>query len=124
MDNLKNTQWREDLVSSEKEKWQHLITGYPGDFTFRGKALPIFTLAIGEFNKLSKGEWPLENYEIMVKINEDSSYAAISFIPDPAHEIDGIPFEVADGGMFKNGMGVSYVYRLEDLCLVNRTFMR
>ncbi|WBS02556.1 hypothetical protein OU994_30685 [Pseudoduganella sp. SL102] len=111
-------------MSSEKEKWQHLISGYPGDFSFRAKLLPIFPLAINEFNKLSSGNWSLEDYEILVEVNEDESYAAISFLPDPEYLIDGVPFEVAHRGIFKNGMGVTYVYCLKDLSLVNITYMR
>jgi hypothetical protein len=111
-------------MSSENEEVQHLLNRYPGDFSFRGKLLHVFPLALEEFNKLSKKNWPLDNYQISVSVSDDESYAAISFLPDIANVVEGIPFEIASRGMYKNGMGVTYIYRLEDRFLVKKTYMR
>ncbi len=111
-------------MDSDKEKWQPLIGHYPRDFSFRGKVIPILSLAFEEFKNISKGNWSLDNYEISVSVNCDESYAAVSFVPDPAHSVDGVPFEVADRGMYANGMGITFIFSLIDFRLVNKTYMR
>ncbi|WP_338767675.1 hypothetical protein [Massilia sp. METH4] len=111
-------------MPDEKEKWDHLVTKYPSDFSFRGEVLPTFPLALEEFRRKSKGEWSLSNYKIAISVNDDQSYAAVSFLPDPAYFVNGIPFEIADRGMYRNGMAIVYIYRLGDLSLVNTSYMR
>ncbi|WP_338767678.1 hypothetical protein [Massilia sp. METH4] len=51
-------------MSFEDEELLNLLNHYPRDFTFRGKVLAIFPLAMHDFNALSKGNWPLDNYKI------------------------------------------------------------
>lgn len=107
-----------------KDKWQMVESGGLKDFSLPGKVLKAANLAYKEFMLFSKGEWSLENYEICLSITHDLQYASFSFLPDPAYEVNGIPFEIADRGIYKNGRGVVYVYCLNDYVLVDKKFMR
>ncbi|KAB0638040.1 hypothetical protein [Burkholderia stagnalis] len=101
-----------------------LATKYPSDFSFRGDCFEVFGLALAEFRKLSKDEWPLENYKVSVDIGKNENLVAVSFTPLPAYEVGGVPFEVADQGMYKNGRGVTYIYAVEDGELLKAVYMR
>lgn len=110
---------------SDLEKSMRAMLGhYPTEFTFHGRMLRIFPLALDEFRKRSKGEWPLEHYSVSGAMSENKQFGAISFIPDPAYSVEGMLFEIPSRGMYKHGMGVTYIYSLVDLVLVNTTYMR
>lgn len=104
------------------QMWE--LDHYPKDFNLPGKVIRAASLAYEEFVSFSKGEWSLDNYEICLSITKDLQFLSFSFIPDPAYEINGLPFEISANGMYKNGRGVVYVFRIEDYALINRTFMR
>ncbi|MGW8389327.1 hypothetical protein [Pseudoduganella sp. HUAS MS19] len=111
-------------MSSYNDSWFGLDSLYQRSFSFSGEIVKAANLAYEEFMHLSKGKWPLDNYSVCFSITDDYQYTSFAFIPDPAHEINGIPFEVSNRGMYKNGQGVVYIYRLKDYSLVNTTYMR
>ncbi|WP_156409984.1 hypothetical protein [Duganella sp. Root198D2] len=97
---------------------------HPRDFNLPGSAIMAMSIAYDEFMIFSKGEWSLDNYQICISYTDDMDYMSIAFLPDPAYEINGIPFEVASRGMYKNGRGVEYIYSLMDFSLVKKILMR
>jgi hypothetical protein len=111
-------------VSYSQDDIMELVTRYPSDYSFRGDCFKIFGLALSEFKKLSKDQWPLDCYKISIDIGKNESLVAIAFIPLPAYEVDGVPFEVADQGMYKNGRGVTYIYATESEELLKTVYMR
>ncbi|WP_426336951.1 hypothetical protein ACN9MY_05635 [Pseudoduganella sp. R-31] len=111
-------------MSSYNDKLLGLDNLFQRSFIFSGEVVKAANLAYAEFMRLSKGAWSLESYSICFSVTDDNRYTSLAFMPDPAYEVNGIPFEVADRGMYKNGMGVVYIYRLVDYSLVNTTYMR
>lgn len=97
---------------------------YQRSFGFPGDVVKAANLAYKEFMSLSEGAWSLDNYSISFRITDDCQYASFAFVPDPAYEINGMPFEVSSQGMYKNGIGVVYIYRLLDYSLVRTIYMR
>lgn len=111
-------------MSSYNDKLFGLDNLYQRSFSFSGEIVKAANLAYEEFMLLSKGEWPLENYSVCFSVTDDYRYTSFAFMPDPAYEIGGIPFEVSNRGMYQNGRGVVYIYSLADYSLVNTTYMR
>ncbi|WP_155122347.1 hypothetical protein [Burkholderia ubonensis] len=101
-----------------------LIDKYPRDMSFNGACFEMFGAALKEFEVLSKGEWSLENYTVSVDIGCDGEIVIVSFVPIPAYSVDGVPFEVASQGMYKNGRGVLYAYSVSEKKLLETVYMR
>ena len=68
--------------------------------------------------------WPLEKYNVLTTLYENEGYAAVAFCPKIETFVQGIPFEVADRGIWKNGPGVHLFISLKDYSLLKTTFMR
>jgi len=94
------------------------------EFVISGKVLKAADLAYKEFLLLSKGRWPLDVYEICISITKNNKFASFSFLPNIADDTCGFPYEIANKGMYKNGMGVVYIFRLDDFSLIGKIFMR
>ncbi|WP_163012837.1 hypothetical protein [Burkholderia stabilis] len=101
-----------------------LMRKYPAEIEFRGGCFEVFGLALKEFEVLSKGEWSLENYNVSLNVGCDGEVVVVSFVPDVAFSIDGVPFEVADQGMYVNGRGVVYAYDISEKRLLKTIYMR
>nr|WP_263869987.1 hypothetical protein [Burkholderia cepacia] len=114
----------EVLVIYSQDDILELATKYPSDFSFRGDCFEIFGLALAEFGRLSKGKWSLGDYKVSIDFGKNESLVAVSFTPLPAYEVNGVPFEIADQGMYKNGRGVTYVYAVENGELLKTIYMR
>ncbi|CAB3969719.1 MULTISPECIES: hypothetical protein [Burkholderia] len=111
-------------MSYSEDDVLELVARYPSDYSFRGDCFKIFGLALAEFKKLSKDRWPLSCYKVSVDLGGGESLVAVTFSPLPAYEIDGVPFEVADQGMYQNGRGVTYIYAIEGAALLKTVYMR
>ncbi|WP_157660022.1 hypothetical protein [Burkholderia ubonensis] len=59
-----------------------------------------------------------------INVGSEGRVVAVSLIPKPAYEIDGVPFEIASRGMYLHGCGVSYVYAVETRQLLKTVYMR
>jgi hypothetical protein len=97
------------------------------DFNFTGDKFLIFYYAKIYLEDIFKTKfggkfWPIEKYNIIVSFYEE--YAAVAFCPMIEDFIDGIPFEVADRGMWKNGPGVDIFISLDDYSHLKTVFMR
>ena len=111
-------------MSYSQEDAMELVTKYPSDYSFKGNCFKIFGLALDEFKKLSKGQWSLNFYKVSIDFGKNESLVAVSFVPLPAYEVNGVPFEIADQGVYKNGRGVTYVYEIEKEELLKTVYMR
>ncbi|MBY4727250.1 MULTISPECIES: hypothetical protein [Burkholderia] len=111
-------------MSYSKDDVLELAARYPSDVSCSGECFEVFGLALAEFRKFSKGEWSLKNYNVSIDFGRDERLVAISFIPRPAYEVNGVPFEVADKGMYKNGRGVTYIYTVDGGELLKAVYMR
>lgn len=111
-------------MTYSKDDVLELATKYPSDVSFSGACFEVLGLALAEFRKFSKGEWPLVNYKVSVDVGKNESLIAIAFTPLPACEVNGVPFEVADQGMYRNGRGVTYIYTVDGGELIKAVYMR
>lgn len=68
--------------------------------------------------------WPLEKYDILVTSDDDQGLARVAFCPQVETLVNGIPFEVADGGMWANGPAPVFDLALADQRLVKTTWQR
>lgn len=107
-----------------KDILPQLDSFHPREFSLEGAVIMAMNIAYDEFITFSRGEWSLDNYQICISYTDDMDYISIAFLPDPAHEINGIPFEVANRGMYKNGRGVEYIYSLMDFSMLQKILMR
>ena len=86
---------------------------FPPDHTLEGReAMALihgYQYLLKHFQKYFSGKiWPIEKYSVCVNYYKDFNYIVVSFIPITETFIDGVPFEIADRGMYKNGPGTSF----------------
>ncbi|AYZ67154.1 hypothetical protein WI73_23100 [Burkholderia ubonensis] len=101
-----------------------VLTRYPDDISLDGACLEVLGAALREFEALSKGQWSLSNYTMSINVGSEGRVIAVSLMPNPAYEINGVPFEIASRGMYLHGRGVTYVYAIETRQLVKTVYMR
>lgn len=101
-----------------------LMRKHPAEVEFRGGCFEVFGLALKEFEALSKGEWSLKKYNVSINVGCDGGVMVVSFVPDVAFNVGGVPFEVADQGMYVNGRGVVYAYDISEKRLLKAIYMR
>ncbi|WP_124579295.1 MULTISPECIES: hypothetical protein [Burkholderia] len=111
-------------MNYNEEEVMGLVRRFPPDFMFDGVVFKFFGRALDDFKEFSKGRWPLGNYTVSVNSESDGRMVAISFSPITVDLVDDIPFEIADRGVYKNGMGVTYVYSTGDGKLLKKIYMR
>jgi hypothetical protein len=97
------------------------------DFDFEGRKLLVFyysKIYLDDIfkSKFSGKSWPIEKYDVVASFYKE--YASVSFCPMIENFIDGIPFEVADRGIWKNGPGVQIFISLDDYSHLKTVFMR
>ncbi|WP_144030305.1 hypothetical protein [Burkholderia sp. AU6039] len=110
-------------MNHRDDKIENLVNKYPGDFSFSGRCFEVIYLAASEFLKFSKGEWPLGNYEIEIGFNDGETLMSVSFIPVLVHEVEGVPFEISNQGMYGNGCGVKYISDVIEQNLIKSVYM-
>ncbi|WP_157649690.1 hypothetical protein [Burkholderia ubonensis] len=101
-----------------------LMRKHPSEMNFRGDCFEIFDIALKEFGAFSRGEWSLKNYEVSVDVGCGGEVVVVSFVPDVAYSVNGVPFEIASQGMYKNGRGVVYAYSISEKKLLKTIYMR
>ena len=111
-------------MSYENEEWYSTTKKFPPDFDISGKMFKALLLANEAFINLPNNDWDLDNYSVHITASEDKKYVKIGFLPNIDTFVDGIPFQIANRGMYKYGMGVSFTYDLQTMILLNTTFMR
>lgn len=102
---------------------------YPPDQRFDGRVIMVLHQArnylLNVFDSHFSGkQWPLEGYEVLFNMYPEHNCAEVSFCPKVDTSINGVPFEVADQGVWANGPGVEFFISLEDYSLLKTTFMR
>ncbi len=69
-------------------------------------------------------KWSLEKYTIYIGDYPEYNYYEFSFCPKTETFVAGIPFEIADQGIYKNGPGITMFISKEDNSLLRHYFMR
>lgn len=101
----------------------------PPDYRFDGRLLPLMQRARTYLediyqDRFSGRTWPIEGYVVILNSYHEEGYAAVSFCPKVESAVEGVPFEVADRGIWKNGPGVQLFISLKDFSLLKTVFMR
>lgn len=88
----------------------------------------VVVSALGHLDAVYDGgvgrRWPLNRYTVLVTQHTEYSMVDVAFCPDPTNFVDGIPFEIADKGMYINGPGVQLILAADDHSLIRTVYMR
>ncbi|MDO5106077.1 hypothetical protein [Capnocytophaga sp.] len=108
----------------EEKPWLILKnSNYNVDYELSGTVITIICLAKDYFIKITNNKYSLDNYEIEIQLLSEN-FLSISFIPNVDNYIDGIPFEIAVNGQYKNGQGYTFIYDLQTKNILDVIGMR
>lgn len=98
-------------------------SNYKIDYELSGMVIEIICLATDYFMKITHNKYSLDNYGIEIQLLSEN-FISISFIPNIDNYIDGIPFELAVNGEYKNGQGYTLIYDLQTKNILDTIGMR
>lgn len=98
---------------------------YPPHNEIDGLVVSYLENGLNEFRKLFKDKFNLRNYTVGIDdFSDPHNYYSVSFMPNVESMFEDINFEIADKGMYKNGMGVVFFFSSKEDKLLKTVYMR